>query len=108
MPEVTRRRTGEFMRHLFAILVDHPEGMQAGDAITAVRKRVKLTDYESGAYPSGGERFEKILRFATVDTVKAGWLEKRKGWWIVRNPRCSVSSVRSMAAGLSKSGKPAG
>lgn len=83
MPEITRRRTGEFVRHLFAVLMDHPDGMQAGDAIAAVRKRVKLTEYEAGEYPSGGERFEKILRFATVDTVKAGWLEKRKGLWIV-------------------------
>ncbi|MBP7126198.1 Mrr restriction system protein [Myxococcota bacterium] len=83
MPEITRRRTGEFMRHLFAILMDHPDGMQAGDAVAAVRNRVHLTEYEAGEYPSGGQRFEKILRFATVDTVKAGWLEKRKGLWIV-------------------------
>lgn len=83
MPEVTRRRTGEFMRHLFAILLEKPDGIQAGDAVAAVRKRVTLTDYEAGEYPSGGQRFEKILRFATVDTVKAGWLEKRKGLWLV-------------------------
>lgn len=83
MPEVTRRRTGEFVRLLFAILLEKPDGMQAGDAVAAVRKCVKLTEYEAGEYPSGGQRFEKILRFATVDTVKAGWLEKRKGLWIV-------------------------
>ncbi len=79
MAEITRRRTGELMRHLFAILMDHPDGMQAGNAVAAVRNRVKLTEYEAGEYPSGGQRFEKILRFATVDTVKAGWLKKRKG-----------------------------
>jgi restriction system protein len=29
----------------------------------------------------GGRRFEKIVRFATVDCVKAGWLTKNKGLW---------------------------
>lgn len=42
-----------------------------------------LTDYEKGTYPSGGVRCEKIVRFATVDCVKAGWLEKHKGRWSV-------------------------
>ncbi len=31
----------------------------------------------------GGRRFEKIVRFATVDTVKAGWLIKTKGQWTI-------------------------
>jgi len=29
MAEVTRRRTGEFLRKLFEILMPHPDGMQA-------------------------------------------------------------------------------
>jgi restriction system protein len=36
-----------------------------------------------GSYPSGGQRFEKIVRFATVDCAKAGWLQKAKGRWMV-------------------------
>jgi restriction system protein len=31
----------------------------------------------------GGRCFEKIVRFATVDCVKAGWLIKEKGTWSV-------------------------
>jgi restriction system protein len=83
MAEVTRRRTGEFLRKLFEILIPHPDGMQARDALAALDKTVQLTEYESGLYESGGRRFEKIVRFATVDCVKAGWLQKMKGRWIV-------------------------
>lgn len=83
MAEVTRRRTGEFLRNLFNILIPLPEGMQAKDALAALGKTVTLTDYESGSYPTGGRRFEKIVRFATVDCVKAGWLQKVKGRWLI-------------------------
>jgi restriction system protein len=46
-----------------------------------VAKSVALTPYEIGSYPSGGQRFDKIVRFATVDLAKAGWLLKSKGRW---------------------------
>ena len=36
-----------------------------------------------GSYANGARRFEKNVRFATVDTVKAGWLLKNKGTWLV-------------------------
>ncbi len=83
MAEVTRRRTGEFLRVLFRALLDHPDGMQARDAIDAVRGRMTLSEYERGEFPTGGVRFDKILRFATVNCVKAGWIVKQKGRWTV-------------------------
>ncbi len=83
MPEVTRRRTGEFVRKLFEILIKHPEGMKAQHALGALEGAVQLTPYEAGFYEAGGRRFEKIVRFATVDCVKAGWLVKTKGYWTV-------------------------
>lgn len=83
MAEVTLQRTGEFLRKLTEILLAHPDGMRAQDAMDALQKSVQLTDYEKGSYPSGGLRFEKIVRFATIDLVKAGWLVKEKGRWIV-------------------------
>ncbi|MBL8823539.1 MAG: Mrr restriction system protein [Planctomycetia bacterium] len=44
---------------------------------------MQLTEYEQGAYESGQSRFEQIVRFATVDCVKAGWLLKHKGLWSI-------------------------
>lgn len=81
MAEVTRRRTGELLRKLFEILLDKPDGIAARDALAALEGTVQLSDYEQGDYESGGRRFERIVRFATVDCVKAGWLLKEKGRW---------------------------
>lgn len=85
MAEVTRRRTGEFLRKLFEVLIPRAEGMHARDALAAVEAEIPLSDYEKGTYASeyGGRRFEKIVRFATVDCVKAGWLQKNKGQWTI-------------------------
>ena len=83
MAEVTIARTGQLLRQLLEIIMKHPDGMQAQDALFELRRNVVLTPYEQGTYSSGGPRFEKIVRFATVDLVKAGWLIKDKGRWMV-------------------------
>lgn len=83
MADVTRRRTGEMLRKLFEMLMGQPDGMQAKDALAALASSMQLTPYEAGNYSAGGRRFERIVRFATVDTVKAGWLLKSKGRWFV-------------------------
>lgn len=83
MADVTIYRTGELLRKLFEILIEHPEGLRAKDAIALVREQMELTDYEKGEFSSGGQRFEKIIRFATIDCVKAGWMVKDRGIWTV-------------------------
>lgn len=83
MAEITRRRMGELLKKLFEILRQAPEGIQARDALAALAGAVTLTPYEAGDYASGGRRLEKIVRFATVDAVKAGWLSKTKGRWAI-------------------------
>jgi restriction system protein len=83
MADVTRKRTSELLRKLFGILMEHPDGMRAKDALARLESKVQLTPYEAGTYEGGGRRFDKIVRFATVDTVKAGWLLKVKGRWTV-------------------------
>ena len=86
MAEVSKDRTDEFVRKLFDILIPHPDGLNGRQAIAALRKKVELTPYEQGSYPAsppGVLRFEVIVRFATVDCVKAGWLLKQKGLWVV-------------------------
>ena len=83
MAEVTKARTGKLLRMLFGILSAQPDGMKARDALAALIEQIEMTPYEAGDYPTGGRRFEKIVRFATVDTVKAGWLVKDKGVWTV-------------------------
>lgn len=81
MPDVTRKRTGELVRKLFEILMAHPEGLQAATALERLAASVTLSEYEAGTYESGARRFDKIVRFATVDCAKAGWLLKQRGTW---------------------------
>jgi len=81
--EITRKRTGELLQELFKILLASPTGLPARDALHQLAAKVTLTPYEAGDFESGGRRFEKIVRFATVDCVKAGWLIKEKGTWSV-------------------------
>ncbi len=83
MAEITRRRTGEFLRELFSILMAAPEGLRASEALQQLACRFTLTPFEAANYESGSRRFEKIVRFATVDCVKAGWLVKDKGIWTI-------------------------
>lgn len=83
MAEITRRRTGHLLRKLFEILGSHPDGLQAAVALDRLANSIDLTNYENGNYEGGVRRFEKIVRFATIDCVKAGWLLKDRGTWIV-------------------------
>jgi len=85
MPEITRKRVGELQRGVFKILLDHPDGMPAKEILERLEKLVPPTDFEKSEYPNrpGVRRFEKIVRFATIAPVKAGWLVKSKGRWTV-------------------------
>ncbi len=80
MAQITNKRLGELIQALFRILEKYPGGVKARDALAALAATVTLTEYEAGSYESG-RRFEKIVRFATVDTVRAGWLIKNDGIW---------------------------
>lgn len=83
MANITNQRLGELIQELFRILEKHPEGLRAREALDALAKHVKLTEYESGFYEGRGLRFDHIVRFATVDTVRAGWLVKHNAVWTV-------------------------
>jgi restriction system protein len=80
-PGLTRRRSGELLRKLFEVLMKSPEGKPAAAALEELARSVQLTEYDAGTYASGGRRFEKNVRFDTVECVRAGWLVKNKGIW---------------------------
>jgi len=85
MAEITRQRTGLFLRVIFKLLMDKPDGLPAKDILAEIPKTIPLTEYENGYYSStpNSTRFERIVRFATIDLVKAGWLVKNKGRWFI-------------------------
>lgn len=85
MAEITSKRRGELVRKVIEILKDHPEGLQAKEVLKLVEDSLALTPFEQSTYPNNPtvRRFEKIVRFATIGPVKAGWILKSKGRWIV-------------------------
>lgn len=85
MAGADRHRQGEIVRAAFTVLLDKPEGMQVKDLTAAVEANLPLTAFELADYPStpGSRRFDKMIRFFTIPAVKAGWLIKSKGDWIL-------------------------
>ena len=83
MAEITTKRRGELVRKVFEILLDNPDGLAAKEVLERTEKSSTLTEFEKSTYPSrpNVRRFEKIVRFATITAVKAGWLIKSKGRW---------------------------
>jgi restriction system protein len=85
MAEITRRRQGELLAGVFRLLTDHPDGLDAKDLLLSLRALVRPTQFEESEYPNrpGVVRYDKIVRFASILFVKAGWLAKSKGRWAV-------------------------
>jgi len=83
MAEITGRRRGELVRGVFAVLMDKPDGLPAAQVLKAVEQTVPPTEFERETYPRNPavRRYEKTIRFATIPSVKAGWLIKSGGSW---------------------------
>ncbi|MCK9276354.1 MAG: Mrr restriction system protein [Syntrophales bacterium] len=83
MAEITKRRLGELVRGVFKILLKHPDGLPAKEVLGQLADIVPPTPFEASMYPNrpNVRRYEKIVRFSTINTVKAGWLLKDKGSW---------------------------
>lgn len=81
----TRGRQGEYVRGVFEILRDADGPVRAAEVLAALEERLTLTDHEAGDYERnpGVRRFEKMVRFATIPAVKAGWLVKSRGEWLL-------------------------
>jgi restriction system protein len=77
-------RKGRLIQTLFLVVKEQPDGLAAKDAIAAVRERVDLDPSEIGAFDhTGQEKFPRLIRFATIPPVKAGWMVKQDGTWTV-------------------------
>ena len=83
MASISIARKGQWLRTLFEILLARPDGLPASNALAAIQAKCALTEYEKGSVPSGANRFEVNVRFATTDLKQAGWLSKQKGVWAV-------------------------
>lgn len=85
MADTSWQRTGQLVHKAFEILLPHEDGLAAKEILARLEAAVELTAFEDSDYPNrpGVRRFEKIVRFGTIQPVKAGWLVKGKGRWSV-------------------------
>jgi len=83
MAEITAKRSGELLRGVFSILEHESDGLAAKEVLRRLVDLVPPTPFESDTYPKNPtvRRYEKIVRFASIGPVKAGWLFKEKGTW---------------------------
>src|SRR5688572_6861882 len=83
MAEITQERCGQIVRKVYEILLPHTEGLPVREVLERAAAGLSLTDFERSHYPGrpNDRRFEKILRFSTITSVKAGWLTKSRGRW---------------------------
>jgi restriction system protein len=85
MAEYTQKRYGELSRAVLDILGRTPDGLSAAETLERVATEVPPTPFEQEDWPNfpGVRRYEKVVRFATIAPVKAGWLAKSAGTWTV-------------------------
>ncbi|WP_407517512.1 restriction endonuclease [Elizabethkingia anophelis] len=68
----------------FKIIRDNGGEMRGRDVVDKIRKTVTFDEYENHRYEKTGYiRWESILHFYTIDCMKAGYLRKQKGIWIL-------------------------
>ena len=94
MAEHSKRRKGEIARAIFGqLLKNEPKRLTLSEMFSAVENNLVLTEFERADYPNhpGIRRFENIARFATISSVKAGWLIKggkdARGWKVTPEGR---------------------
>lgn len=78
-----RERQGQIQRSIFQVLLDEPEGLAVTDVLARAEEILPATAVEDEDYPNqpGIRRYPKKQRFATISSVKAGWLIKDHGVW---------------------------
>ena len=68
----------------FKILKKAGGEMRGKEVVDQIREEIEFDNYESHRYEKTGYiRWESILHFYTIDCMKAGFLRKNKGMWIL-------------------------
>ena len=84
MSEIARRRIGEFLRIVFVRLWHESAGLPVGEIMAHIPEATQLSEFERDISPASHmPRYEKAIRLATSPYVKAGWLVKGKGRWLL-------------------------
>lgn len=109
--KTTRRRTGEFVRKAFEILLEHPLGLADKALMELLEHSLALSEAERSRYPAEPHlrRFEKITLLGTIAPVKAGWLVNEKDRWaLTQEGRRAFADFGDPEKFMSEAGKLSG
>ena len=68
----------------FKILKEAGGELRGDEVLNRIRETVEFDEYEKHRYEKTGYiRWESVLHFYTIDCIKAGFLRKNKGLWIL-------------------------
>jgi restriction system protein len=76
-------RIDEIMRAVFLQLKAMGGRARGRDVLAAIEPKLGLTEYEKEKTHTGAVRWDTHIRFYTTDCVKAGYLSKSEGNWIL-------------------------
>ncbi len=105
MADITVERSGLVVQKLMQLLEKHPDGMRARDALSQLEASLELTEYERGEFKDGLPRFPRLVRFSTIDLVKAGWMRKQHGYWYLTEAGATALEEHPDATDLFKTAK---
>jgi hypothetical protein len=83
MAKFTSERTGEYLSTALKILSEKGGECPSKELMEEILKRLNPTDYERSLNKSGQYRWVTNFRFYSINLVKAGWIEKIGGKWIL-------------------------
>jgi len=79
--QITRERTGEYLKTSLLILKDKGGQLSSNELILELESRLKLSKYEKSLNKTGSQRWRTHFRFMSIAFVKAGWIEKKRRVW---------------------------
>lgn len=82
--KITRLRIGEMLIIALTELKAMGGEARVKDLYARIEPKLKLTEYERSTYEKSGYiRWQSILHFYSIDCLKAGYLQKSSGKWIL-------------------------
>jgi restriction system protein len=80
----SRKLASKVIFEALKVLKEAGGSMKGFEVIEKIRNRVQFDDWEKHRYEKTGYiRWESILHFFTIDCIKAGYMQKTKGTWII-------------------------
>ena len=67
MADVTKERVGQHLRNLFGVLIKHPDGVQAKEALAQVAGMTDMTPHEAGEYESATSALQEAAEHRPDD-----------------------------------------